>query len=184
MKLSLMKVFGGSVLLIIAAMLFSGCLKSEDPITPEEALDQALAGVNQTQLATDLDIIDDSLARWNLTSSALQEPKGVRYTIQTLGTGPKPTLGSIITVKYKAILLKNGRAGAAFDESDNLQFNLYGLIVGFQTTLPLLPKGTVATLYVPSGYAYGPVDLKNNAGTIIVPKNSNLIFEIELLDVQ
>lgn len=184
MKLSLMKIFGGSVLLVLAATLFSGCLKSEDPISPEDALAQALASVNQTQLTTDLGIIDDSLERWNLSSSVLEEPEGVRYTIQSLGTGPKPTLSSIITVKYKAILLKDGREGEPFDESDNLQFNLYGLIIGFQTTVPLLPKGTKATLYVPSGYAYGPTDVKDNSGKIVVPKNSNLIFEIELVDVQ
>jgi FKBP-type peptidyl-prolyl cis-trans isomerase len=40
-------------------------------------------------------------------------------------------------------------------------------------------------LYIPSGLGYGPNDVKNqNTGDIVIPKNSNLIFEIQLDNVQ
>ena len=47
----------------------------------------------------------------------------------------------------------------------------------------VVPEGTVVTLYIPSGYGYGPNDLRGNSGTVIIPADSNLIFEIELIAV-
>lgn len=179
------------VFFILSIFLLSGCLNNnnvEDPITPEQFLENALKEVDQTKLASDLTVIDDSLEMWDITPNILIEPKGVRYTIDEAGPidGTKPTLSSIIKFKYTGKLLSTG---AVFDTSENstdkfVEAYLYGLIIGFQTTAPLLTKGTKATLYIPSGYGYGSVDRTNNQGVVVIPKNSNLIFEIELLDVR
>jgi FKBP-type peptidyl-prolyl cis-trans isomerase len=190
-QLSALSIKGALFVLVLAStLLFSGCLNNnvEDPITPEQFLGDELKKVDQTKLASDLTVIDDSLDMWDITPQVIIEPKGVRYTIDEPGLvdGAKPTLSSIVKFKYTAKLLSTG---ATFDTSDNLtnkylETYLYGLIIGFQTTMPNLRKGAKATLYIPSGYAYGTVDLKNADGLIIVPKNSNIIFEIELLDVR
>lgn len=176
-------------LFVVSLFLLSSCLKSNENLqTPEEFLDQVLNNVDKTKLAADLAVIDDSLERWDLTPEILIEPKGVRYKIDTLGDagGAKPVLSNIIKIKYTGKFLSTGET---FDSSDSLATKYlesfgYGLIVGIQTTLPLLTKGTTATLYIPSGYGYGATDLKNTNGDIIIPKNSNLIFQIKLLDVR
>lgn len=176
---------------ILSLLLLSGCLNNdnvEDPISPEEFLADAIQNVDQAKLASDLVVIDDSLEMWDITPSIFIEPNGVRYTIDEAGPvdAAKPTLSNIIKFKYTGKFLKTGEV---FDTSENtadkfVESYLYGLIIGFQTTVPLLTKGTKATLYIPSGYGYGAVDRTDNQGAVVIPKNSNLIFEIELLDVR
>jgi len=166
--------------------IFAACLDTSVP-TPDYNQDLAneLAVVDQTRLTADLAIIDDSLDNeWQVTG-VLTEPKGVRYTIETLGTGPKPVLASYIGVNYKGRLLTEGRAGDVFDQSPagGVGLDLFRLIAGWRTVLPLIPQGSKVTLYIPSGLGYGIIDRKNGSGDIVIPKNSNLIFEIELLSV-
>ena len=172
----------GAVTLVVVSMvlMFSGCLKTVEPMTPEDNLKQELANVDKTQLEIDFKIIDDSLARWGLTPVILEEPNGVRYEVKTMGNGVKPVLSNKIRIKYSGRLLSTGMA---FDSSASSDFYLYNLVTGFQTTMPLIPKGSVVTLYIPSGYGYGPYDFRDNSGNILIPKNSNLIFDVELLDV-
>jgi FKBP-type peptidyl-prolyl cis-trans isomerase len=128
----------------------------------------------EQQLAKDVNIIDNYLSTNGI--SAQTDPSGLRYTIQTLGTGAKPTSANCIKAKYTGKLLSGG---TVFD-SNTLGYKspLIRLIKGWQVGLALLPKGTKATLYIPSGMAYGPT----GSGARI-PENANLIFEIELVDV-
>ena len=170
-----------SILAVAGALLFAaGCMPEPDKITSQEQLNQYIAAVDQNKLATDIKAIDDTLAKWALTAQI--EPKGgVRYIVHTLGTGAKPTLDDQIQVKYTGKLLSNKNV---FDSNDTgATFPLNRLIVGWQTTLPLLPEGTIVTLYVPSGLAYGPQAYKDQNGNELIPANSNLIFDLELVKV-
>jgi len=167
-------------IVISSLLMFSGCLKTVEPMTPEDNLKQELANIDKTQLEKDFKIIDDSIAKWGLTPLILKEPNGVRYQIKTLGTGAKPTLSNKIRIKYSGRVLSTGKT---FDSSASADFYLYHLVTGFQTTMPLIPKGSLIVLYIPSGYGYGPNDFMDNAGAVLIPKNSNLIFEVELIDI-
>ena len=162
--------------LALISISLSSCF--EEPPSPKEILDANIKLVDKTQLAADIVIIDDSLAKWSITP--LTEPNGVRYTIESLGTGKKPKLTSQIAIKYNGKLLTTK---SVFDQSEGVYVQLSRLIIGWQTVLPLLPEGTKATLYVPSGFAYGPNEIKDQDQSVLIPANSNLIFEIELLDV-
>ncbi len=188
MKTKLKSLLKGILLSIIMISLFSisSCgvtdtIEETPPLSAQERLDEALAKVNQEKLAADLAIIDDTLANAGFTDRVQIGPKGVRYIIDSLGTGAKPTLQNIIQIKYTAKLLNTG---AEFDARDLYQTYLYNFIIGFQTALPQISSGSIIRLYVPSGYAYGDTDVKNDAsGEVIIPANSNLYFEIELLSV-
>ena len=165
--------------LIFIAVAFASCLDKQGALTPEEFLQKKLDAVDKTKLAQDIAVIEDSLELWNI--EYFTEPKGVRYSIELLGSGPKPTLSSFIKIKYQARLFKDS---TLYEQGDNFPTYLYDMIVGMQTTLPLLPEGTKATLFIPSGLAYGPYEVSDGNGVIKVPQNSNLIFTIELQDVQ
>jgi FKBP-type peptidyl-prolyl cis-trans isomerase len=54
-------------------------------------------------------------------------------------------------------------------------------IWAFQLGLQQMKKGGKATLYVPSRLAFGSAAF--TIGNVDVPANSNLIFELELVDV-
>ena len=149
----------GFILLVLV-----GCSK-EKTVTPGE------------QLQKDIVAIDKYLSDNSITAQA--DPSGLRYVISTLGTGSKPTLSSVLTVKYTGKLLSTG---AIFDQNNAAAGTnlggapLSGLIQGWQIGFQLLPKGSKATLYIPSGLGYGPT----GSGATI-PPNSNLVFDVELI---
>lgn len=162
---------------IFCALVLSGCDKSDDQKSPEETLKENLAKVDQAQLQADIAVIEDSLQKWGITP--LIEPNGVRYTIIREGTGPTPTLRNNISFLYKGRLLKNRSVFGQGTTRDALK----DLVTGWQTTLPLIKEGSKAILYIPSGLAYGTAERTDGDGNVSIPANSNLIFEIEVLDV-
>lgn len=133
------------------------------------------------QLQKDIEAIDAWLDINKPT--ALTHSSGLRYAITTLGTGVKPKLTNKVVVKYSGKFIKENVAAAnstVFDQASTATtLTLSQLIEGWQIGIQLLPKGTKATLYIPSGLAYG----KKGTGSAI-PANSNLFFDVELVDVK
>ena len=180
--------------------IFSSCVSTPDYTPPDydAQLQQYLDGMDKTKLASDIAILDDSLHdQWHFTDVRVESQGGVRYRVLSPGGGEKPVLASSILFKYKGILLDSlvyneatGQVdGKAFDENDSPTANDYavlaGLIPGMQTTLPLLPEGTIVQLFIPSGLAYGPAGFPNpnGSGDYIIPRNANMFFQLELVDV-
>lgn len=131
------------------------------------------------QLEKDIVIIDKWLTKYNI--KALTDPSGLRYVITTPGTGVKPILTNPVVVKYSGKFLSEEVTPAKsveFDSSASIIYKLSDFIVGWQIGFQLLPKGSKATLYIPSGLAYG----KYGYGSI--PPNSNMFFDVELVDVK
>lgn len=169
------------LILLFMAGVISGCLEKGESLTPEQYLQAKLNSVDKTRLAAETKVIDDSLQLWGIKTEYFSELNGVRYRIQTLGSGPKPVLRSMLKLKYEGRLFSDS---TVFEQQDNYTSYLYDLLVGMQTTLPLLNEGTKATLIIPSAIAFGNVDVRNSSNVLIVPKNSTLIFHLEMLDVQ
>ena len=114
--------------------------------------------------------------------NALQHQSGVFYTLSSPGTGSSPSVCSNITVKYTGRVL----GGSVFDSNTSasgVRFVLGDLILGWQRVLPLLKEGGSITLFVPPSLGYGSAPISNSAGVVIIPANSYLRFDIELLDV-
>jgi FKBP-type peptidyl-prolyl cis-trans isomerase FkpA len=108
---------------------------------------------------------------------------GLCYAIEALGTGPKATAGDTVVVHYVGTTLAEGKL---FDSSRerNQPFSFpvgRGMVIpGWDEGLQLLPKGTKATLLIPSKLAYGE---QGAPGSPIGP-NAALVFEVEVLDVK
>lgn len=132
------------------------------------------------QLTKDIATIDKYLESNNIT--AVKDDSGLRYVIHSVGGGAAPTMVSYLKVAYKGTLLSTG---ATFDQSAGypnapttfFSTPLSGLIKGWQIAFPLLGKGTSATLYIPSGLAYGTASPSSS-----IPPNSNLVFDVTLVD--
>ena len=125
------------------------------------------------QLKKDVAGIDTYLASQNIT--AVKDTSGVRYVIHVLGAGLKPDPAGKVSVKYSGSILGSSQL---FEQSDGavIALNDPNLIAGWQIALPKIPKGSKFTLYIPSGLAFG----NQSAGS--VPRNANVVFDIELLD--
>jgi FKBP-type peptidyl-prolyl cis-trans isomerase FkpA len=144
-------------------LLCSGCFDSDD-------------GDIAARLEQDLATIDQYLADQGI--EALQDPANkIRYVINTPTEGELPTLDSCITVSYRGRFLESGEV---FTQSDRSSYTLKGdLIEGWKIAVPLLHQGEKATLYLPSGMAYGPTGLPLQN----IPPDAIVFFEFELLYV-
>jgi len=143
-----------SLVFIGILFLLNSCLDE-----PESPLDR---------WRNDVRAIDNYLIQNSLT--AVKDGSGVRIVVDELGTGLPPNNGNDIQVKYKGMLFSNG---SVFDEG-TASGKLPDYIVGWQAGLTLLPPGSIATLYIPSGYGYGA------AGRGSIPANAILVFDVEV----
>jgi FKBP-type peptidyl-prolyl cis-trans isomerase len=127
------------------------------------------------QVGQDSVAIDTYLESKNI--KALRATQGIRYVLHKEGKGGKPTVANTLRLTYKVTLLATG---AVIEQSQGIvEFPLAGMIQGWQLGFPYIPKGSKATLYVPSSLGYGP-----NGYPPDIPPNSNLIFDIELIDIK
>ncbi|MBK7128691.1 MAG: FKBP-type peptidyl-prolyl cis-trans isomerase [Crocinitomicaceae bacterium] len=94
----------------------------------------------------------------------------------------RPNLNHEVTIFYKGYLLD----GTQFDGTDTepATFPLSNLIAGWQLGIPMFGKGGKGKLIIPAGLAYGPDDYLDQNGEVLIPGNSTLMFEIELIDWQ
>jgi len=159
--------------LSFCAIVFSAC-KKED----ECPYDVSTASATVAERAS---------LRSYLTGASLpatEHSSGVFYNITEPGTGKNPDVCSNITVKYTGSLVSNGNIFDSNTSTSGSTFTLGGLIAGWQQILPLLKAGGKVTMYIPPSLAYGAQNIRNNAGELIIPGNSELKFEMELLNVQ
>jgi FKBP-type peptidyl-prolyl cis-trans isomerase FkpA len=115
-------------------------------------------------------------------TTATEHCSGMYYQIDSAGTDKTPSVCSYVSVKYKGSLAN----GTVFDSTAATpdSFNLISLIEGWKKGIPLIKKGGKIHLYIPPSLGYGSVDQKDSSGAVVIPANSILIFDIELVDVQ
>ncbi len=128
----------------------------------------------EEQLLFDVELIKKYNTDKGLNAQAT--PEGVYFVIETDGTGTQtPTPSNTVNVKYKGYLLD----GTVFDQSTTgIEFRLSGLIQGWQIGLQKFKKGAKGKLLIPSGYGYGSTAQSG------IPKNSVLVFDIELVNIK
>ena len=138
----------------------SGCGYSDNKIVAPAAEQQA---------------VKDYLTSNNIYS-ALKDSTGFYYEILNAGDGTgTPGLCSQVELAYTGQLTN----GHVFDQATTA-FTLGATIEGLRKGLPLIKKGGHIKLYIPPTLAYGGTDIKDNSGTVIIPANSILIFDITM----
>lgn len=99
---------------------------------------------------------------------------GLQYKILSEGAGVCPGPRDTVVVKYKGTTID----GKVFDENEEIEFPLNGVIPGWTEGFQLLKIGTEAILYIPSELGYG------SYGTRGIGPNEVLIFEVTLKNVK
>lgn len=158
----------------IAVFFLSSCLKHDSKCSyPDSSVTAPEAQVNN---------LEDSLAKYGI-SGAQVSPSGFWYKIKEQGNGPSVVnLCSKITVNYTGRFFN----GVGFDSTQAgapAYFELGGVILGWQKGIPLIKEGGKIDLYIPPSLAYGPNDIKDNTGKVVIPGNSYLVFEVEVLKI-
>src|SRR5258706_664496 len=111
-----------------------------------------LLEVKDHQLKSDTLTIENYLSFHSI--KAERDISGLRYTMDTLKVGDKPSLIDDVQCNYTA---RNFSDGNILDQGSSVTFPLAGLILGWQIGLQKMQTGSTATFYVPSSLAYGPV---------------------------
>ena len=141
-----------------------------------DALLKDSAGGGRAQRDADLATINTKYP------NAVQTPSGVKYIIQKKGTGNKPAAGKTVQVNYRGAFL----SGQVFDSSDTrgrpLEFvtGVGAVIKGWDEMILDMQVGEKRLAIIPPELAYG----ERGAGNGVIPPNSFLVFEMELVGVK
>jgi peptidylprolyl isomerase len=126
---------------------------------------------------------DTDLAQINSKyPNAVRTPSGVRYIIQKEGTGVKPAAGKTVRVNYKGTLL----SGKTFDGSEfhggpfEFQAGIGRVIPGWDEMIMDMKTGEKRLVIIPPELAYGD----RTVGNGVIPANSFLVFEMELVGIK
>jgi FKBP-type peptidyl-prolyl cis-trans isomerase len=109
---------------------------------------------------------------------------GLQYSDQKVGTGDTAAKGQTVTVNYTGWLYINGKRDKKFDSSldRNMPFEFKlgarQVIPGWDEGVEGMKVGGKRELIIPPDLAYGP-----RAVGGVIPANSTLDFEVELLKV-
>jgi FKBP-type peptidyl-prolyl cis-trans isomerase len=121
------------------------------------------------------------------TSTAATTTPQVQAQDVKVGTGTEALPGDTVSVLYIGKLPD----GTVFDSSAAhgnapLPFTLgeQGLIAGFQIGVNGMKVGGERIMSIPPELGYGTQAVTNASGTVIIPANSTLLFDVQLVSVK
>ena len=134
----------------------------------------------QSQAAIDDKILTEYFAKNHI--KAKKTSSGLYYVITQNGAGLHAKAGQKVSMNYVGKFLDGKVFDGNMDDNYkplkaplNFTLGIGQVIKGWDEAVQLLNPGSRATIYLPSGIAYGP----NGGGPI--PPNSILVFNVELL---
>jgi peptidylprolyl isomerase len=110
---------------------------------------------------------------------------GLSYLVTHEGEGECPRTGQTCVMHYTGWLSEGGRPGRKFDSSVDrgqpfaFTVGVGQVIAGWDEGVITMRKGGKRTLHIPAALGYGA----RGAGGVI-PPHADLIFDVELLDIQ
>jgi FKBP-type peptidyl-prolyl cis-trans isomerase FkpA len=125
----------------------------------------------------------DFLAANGKRHGVVTTASGLEYQVIKPGAGPTPTAGDVALVDYRGTLT----SGAEFDASKPGQpvpMPIARVVPGFAEALMLMPKGATYRVWLPPANAYGADDQRDEAGKVVIPGNSVLVFDITMHEFQ
>jgi FKBP-type peptidyl-prolyl cis-trans isomerase FkpA len=108
---------------------------------------------------------------------AVKTPSGIVYIPLKEGTGAKPTATDKVQVNYRGTLVDGREFDSSYAAGHPAEFPLNGVIKCWTEGLQMMKVGGKARLICPPDLAYG------ERGSGMIPANSTLVFDVELLDI-
>lgn len=138
-----------------------------------------LTNADKARFTSDTTAIEKYLSDHSIAAET--DTTGVRYVIEDPGTGDPPSLYTKVKFNFAGTALTTGNEFYRGSSEPNAVFDsrvvdyLHGIKIG----LMKVGKGGKVTVYIPSGLAFGPFENTQSA----LPANSNVKYEIELLEI-
>ena len=136
---------------------------------------------NKTQHAASSSFTKQKVNLSNQTSEKFfTTSSGLQYRILNEGSGEEnPRPESVVSVHYRGKLFNGLEFDSSYKRNQPASFPVNGVISGWTEALQLMTVGDKWELIIPPDLGYG----KKGAGKII-PPDSTLIFEVELLEIK
>jgi FKBP-type peptidyl-prolyl cis-trans isomerase len=122
---------------------------------------------------------DQFLAENSKKTGVVITSSGLQYEVVVQGQGKNPAADDVVTVNYEGKLIDGTVFDSSYTRGEPAEFSLTQVIPGWAEGIQLMTVGSTYRLYIPSSLAYG----EQGAGNMI-PPNSALIFQVELLSIK
>jgi FKBP-type peptidyl-prolyl cis-trans isomerase len=122
---------------------------------------------------------DQFLAENSKKTGVVITSSGLQYEVVVQGQGGNPSAADVVTVNYEGKLIDGTVFDSSYTRGEPAEFSLDQVIPGWSEGIQLMNVGSTYRLYIPSSLAYG----EQGAGNMI-PPNSALIFQVELLSIK
>jgi FKBP-type peptidyl-prolyl cis-trans isomerase len=173
-----------AVFFFLSITAFYGCNDKNSELE-DEARRQEEA--YKRQLGIDTLLIQNYVVTNSIPNVQRTRYKGLYYAVQTPGTGDSAVIGRTVVTHYVLTNFKGDtldtsrkvRTGQTTVQPLTFLLGQSNIITGFQQGVSLMRVGERSKFYLSSVLAYG----EQGSGTAI-PPNTNLIFDIELLQVK
>lgn len=118
------------------------------------------------------------LAKNKTAEGVITTESGLQYKILKEGSGEYPKDTSIVKVNYVGKLMNGKEFDSSIRRGMPAEFPLKAVIPGWTELLKLMKVGTKVQAWLPSELAYG-----KDGRPPVIPGNSVLEFEVELLEI-
>lgn len=161
---------------------YADAKKKDDERKAEQARLDALEKARQEQAAKMTEeeyrkfLLDEIRKKY---PTAQQTESGLVYVILEPGNGEQPISGDKVSTHYKGTFLNGVKFDSSYDRNQPLDFThkVGQMIPGYDEAVGMLRVGGKGVFVIPYFKAYGA---RGNQG---IPPYSDLVFEIELLNV-
>jgi FKBP-type peptidyl-prolyl cis-trans isomerase FklB len=165
-------------------------LDGKDPRMTQEEMRNTIASFQQRMTAAQQkrqgDQAEKNLAegRAFLAENGKKEgvrtlPSGLQYKVLAGGSGRMPGKSDTVTVHYRGTFTNGKEFESSYGRAVPPTFQVEGLIPGWTEALQMMREGAKWVLYLSPDLAYGV-----KGSPAVIPSNSVLIFEIDLISIQ
>lgn len=159
--------------------------KKEQQLTDEELMEafaflqtraeEKMAETNREAVAAGKKYLEENAKREGVKTTE----SGLQYEVLKKAEGPKPVAKDVVTVHYEGSLTDGTVFDSSIKRGTPIDLPVGGVIPGWVEGLQLMSVGEKYKLYIPSELAYG-----EQSPSPLIPANSVLVFELELLGIK
>jgi FKBP-type peptidyl-prolyl cis-trans isomerase len=120
------------------------------------------------------------IKKWDVDTTKYKTlSNGIKYIVVAPGNNTAIDSGDVVTLHYSVFLQNGKKFDSSVERGEPLVFPYkeQGFIKGFSEAIGMMTKGERAEFVIPPDLAYG------SKGNSVIPPNSTLIFDIEILYV-